>query len=225
MRSADTVFTVYLAPNQVRMQRLAHVVHGVTTDTVMIGYSSEALWSMAAVIRTTAHGTLKHELMHLMVQRDFPDVPAWLNEGLAALYEESTWVGPDLVGHPGWRGRVLRSSWPRQSSPEFPPLAELMGMSGSDFLSRIDDYGVSEALARYFVMYLQERGTLVSVYQWLREAPLFKERHQGDGFQALEVTGEETLRQIAERAGTNPAQLEQDFLVWLARVLPDNARC
>ena len=54
--------------------------------------------------------TLNHELVHPIIQEDFPRAPAWLDEGIAALYENpvyscakgyvtgiSNWRYPDVL--------------------------------------------------------------------------------------------------------------------------------
>ena len=39
---------------------------------------------------STGGGTLVHELVHALIRPDFPNVPTWFNEGLASLYEQSS---------------------------------------------------------------------------------------------------------------------------------------
>src|SRR5205085_8179392 len=38
-------------------------------------------------------GNLRHELVHPLIGDDFPRIPAWLNEGIAALYGTAKWNG------------------------------------------------------------------------------------------------------------------------------------
>ena len=54
------------------------------------------------------YGTVLHELMHALVRDDFPEVPAWLEEGMATLYERSGWSPEKLLPAPNWRMDLLR---------------------------------------------------------------------------------------------------------------------
>lgn len=55
--------------------------------------------------------TLTHELVHPIVQSDFPDAPAWLNEGLGALFEAPVFPRPDEIhGTKNWRLPRLRAA-------------------------------------------------------------------------------------------------------------------
>lgn len=49
------------------------------------------------------YGTLLHELVHALVEDDYPDAPLWLEEGMATLYERSGWRSERLVPVPNWR--------------------------------------------------------------------------------------------------------------------------
>jgi len=48
--------------------------------------------------------TLTHELVHPIVESDFPTAPSWLDEGLGALYENPVFAGPgEIHGATNWR--------------------------------------------------------------------------------------------------------------------------
>ena len=48
----------------------------------------------------TGGGTLVHEIVHPFIAANFPECPAWFNEGLASLYEQcGDHRGPDLGLH------------------------------------------------------------------------------------------------------------------------------
>ncbi len=51
------------------------------------GYYKPQLRTLALNL-ATGGGTLTHELTHALVDFDFPEVPAWFNEGLASLHEQ-----------------------------------------------------------------------------------------------------------------------------------------
>jgi len=60
----------------------------------------------------TGQGTLLHELTHALADFDFPQMPDWLNEGLASLHEQSRFraddEGPWLEGLVNWRLKGLK---------------------------------------------------------------------------------------------------------------------
>lgn len=113
----------------------------------------------------TGGGTLVHELVHPYVEADFTDAPAWLNEGLGSLFEQSADKGGHIVGLTNWRLSGLQERIGEGGLPTFEQLA------------RLDDnafYGAGSgthyAMARYLMYYLQEQGKLVAFYKQFRAA-------------------------------------------------------
>ena len=51
----------------------------------------------------TGGGTLVHEIVHPFIAANFPDCPAWFNEGLASLYEQSGEYRGRIWGRTNWR--------------------------------------------------------------------------------------------------------------------------
>lgn len=103
----------------------------------------------------TGGGTLVHELTHALVDFDLPDMPDWLNEGIASLHEQCH-IREDESGIDGlenWRLPVLQEAIQRQRLRSLESLAQ-----SDDF--RITDVGVNYAHARYFILYLQRQGLL-----------------------------------------------------------------
>lgn len=111
---------------------------------------------------STGAGTLVHELTHALVHEDFPAIPDWFNEGLAALHEEChiTADSRELIGRENWRLPVLQRGL---SAGELPPLADFME---GDF--RAGPEGQNYAQARYLCLYLQRAGRLVEFYTRFR---------------------------------------------------------
>ncbi len=114
----------------------------------------------------TGGGTLIHELTHALAVYDFPGQPDWFNEGLASLYEQSTWTGrgeqQQLVGMANWRLPKLQEAI---TAKQLPPLTTLM--KNNDF--RGAAMGRNYAQARYLCMYLQEQGKLGEFYRRYRD--------------------------------------------------------
>jgi hypothetical protein len=215
----DTLISVYLVPDAAALRTLAATLHHVTADPGAIGYSVPNDQSIVAVIPGAEIGTLLHELTHLLVKRDFADAPPWLDEGFAALHEVSHWEGNRLVGDPNWRGDLLRElGYPNRSFS----LAALLTMHGDDFNAyQSGDFErapVNHALARYFVLQLQQTGRLDSVYRRLRRQDVLS-----DAIVQADTTllGDARRRTNIEQAlGASFADINGRFAAWLPTVLP-----
>lgn len=114
----------------------------------------------------TGGGTLVHEIVHPYVEADFDDLaPAWLNEGLGSLFEQSGEREGHIVGFTNWRLAGLQRALARGEVPTF---RELCSMSDSAFYDA--DRGTNYAQARYLMFYLQEQGLLRGFYKAFRAA-------------------------------------------------------
>jgi hypothetical protein len=129
---------------------------------------------------STGGGTLVHEIVHPFVNSDFPDCPAWLNEGLASLYEYPTTRDGHIRGLINWRLPGLKTAI---INGELPSFEWLMSRTDAQFYG--EDPGTNYSQARYLAYWLQERELLVEYY---RE---FRARHEGD------PTGLETFGRVA----------------------------
>ena len=128
------------------------------------GYYKPKLRTLVLNI-ATGNGTLLHELTHALVDFDFTDAPAWLNEGLASLHEQSRFRtgadGPWLEGLVNWRLAGLQSV---AKSGQLRSLAELF----NDPQFRGTGEGTNYAQARYFCLYMQQQGVLEKFYRSFR---------------------------------------------------------
>ncbi|HEU0030590.1 MAG TPA: DUF1570 domain-containing protein [Kofleriaceae bacterium] len=113
----------------------------------------------------TGGGTLVHEIVHPYVEADFPDAPAWLNEGLGSLFEQSAERDGHIVGLTNWRLAGLQKSIRRGSVPSF---RALTGLDRGKFYD--DDSGTNYAQSRYLLYYLQEQKLLHDFYRAFRAA-------------------------------------------------------
>jgi hypothetical protein len=107
----------------------------------------------------TGGGTLVHELVHPFMRANFPACPAWLNEGLGSLYEQSAEKDGRIWGLPNWRLPGLQTAIRAGAVPSF---ERLTGTTEREFYE--DDPGTHYAQARYLALYLQEQGLLRSYY-------------------------------------------------------------
>ena len=111
----------------------------------------------------TGGGTLVHEIVHPYVEADFPGAPAWLNEGLGSLFEQSASRDGHIVGMTNWRLAGLQRAIADERVPGFHALTH---MDGATFYG--DDSGVNYAASRYLLYYLQEQGVLRDFYKAFR---------------------------------------------------------
>lgn len=129
----------------------------------------------------TGGGTLIHELTHALAVYDFPGQPDWFNEGLASLYEQSSFQGRgeqmQLIGMANWRLPKLQEAI---TAKQLPPMTTLM--TEKDF--RGTNVGRNYAQARYLCMYLQEQGKLGEFYRRYRDNRL----NDAHGIASLEKT-------------------------------------
>ena len=127
--------------------------------TTPYGYYSRGHKALIMNI-ATGGGTLVHELVHPMMEANFPDCPSWLNEGLGSLYEQCDERDGHIYGLVNWRLPGLQQAIKAGTLQSFKTLTSL---STNDFYN--DDRGVNYAQSRYLCYYLQEKGLLVSFYR------------------------------------------------------------
>jgi hypothetical protein len=113
----------------------------------------------------TGGGTLVHEMVHAYVEANFPDCPAWFNEGLGSLFEQSDERDGHIVGLTNWRLAGLQQAIRRGSVV---PLHELVSTTSEQFYD--DTRGTHYAAARYLLRDLQERWLLRKFYSDFRAA-------------------------------------------------------
>lgn len=113
----------------------------------------------------TGGGTLVHELTHALADFDCPQIPDWLNEGLASLHEQCRFRadGTGIDGLVNWRLPKL------QEAIRHDRLRSLASLVGDDDF-REDDIGLNYAQARYFCLYLDSRGELQDFFRHWRAA-------------------------------------------------------
>jgi hypothetical protein len=100
------------------------------------------------------------------VHDDFPGLPAWLNEGIGALYGTSRVTGDGVTFLVNYRLRDLRRAIRTGALPD---LAGLAHATGSDVYG--DRSAVYYAMARYVLLYLERHGRLELFYRAVRDGP------------------------------------------------------
>lgn len=157
----NKILDVYLFHDARSYERGVKLLTGSAPDTPY-GFYSHATGGLYMNI-ATGGGTLVHEIVHPYVEADFPNAPAWLNEGLGSMFEQSAEKDGHIVGLTNWRLAGLQRALARGDVPSF---AELAKMSDREFYA--DDSGVHYATARYLLFYLQSKGVLRDFYRAFR---------------------------------------------------------
>jgi hypothetical protein len=184
-KDPENIIDIWLFKDKQSYQEHCRTIfhHTPTTPYGFFLHSENALIMNIA----TGGGTLVHEIVHPFVAADFPACPAWLNEGLGSLYEQSAERDGKIVGLTNWR---LIGGWPPNASGglqkairenRVPSFRALCSTTDAEFYR--DDAGTNYAHARYLCYYLQEHGLLRKFYH------LFRSNHQQDptGYNSLQA--------------------------------------
>jgi len=157
-RAPSRILDVWLFENAESYTRGARALTGEDPSTPYGFYSRQ---HDALVMNiATGGGTLVHEIVHPYIETNFPDCPAWFNEGLGSLFEQSAEREGHIVGLTNWRlaglQRAIRNG--RAKS-----LRSVVATTSDAFYG--DDSGLHYATARYLLYYLQEKGVLRQYYR------------------------------------------------------------
>lgn len=157
-RDPSEILDIWLFKNKESYEKHAKELFGKTPDTPY-GYFSGQDKALVMNI-ATGGGTLVHEIVHPFVAANFPHCPAWFNEGLGSLYEQSGEVDGEIHGYTNWRLAGLQKAIRAGKLPSFEALC---GTSDTEFYER--DRGTNYAQARYLCYYLQQKGLLRRYYR------------------------------------------------------------
>jgi hypothetical protein len=152
------ILDIWLFKNEASYRRQTRALFKDEPDTPY-GYYSSAHRALIMNIETGG-GTLVHEIVHPFIEANFPDCPAWFNEGLGSLYEQSGEVDGHIYGYTNWRLPGLQDAI---RAGEVPSFKDLTATTTNAFYN--DDKGTNYAQARYLCYYLQEKGLLVKFYR------------------------------------------------------------
>jgi hypothetical protein len=199
LRPPISPICVFVFDGQESYRRFAKSCWG-DTDVPYFGYFNPAENAVIMDINTGT-GTLVHELTHALTAPDFPDMPAWFNEGLASLYEQCRFDGDEMIGLVNWRLPTLQAALQDGSLPSLERM-----VVGNDFRGRHE--GLNYAQARYLCMFMQERGRLKRFYK------LFRENRQSD------PTGLHALQDAFD--GRSTGEIERAFREWVPELNTDS---
>jgi hypothetical protein len=195
----DRPITVLLFDGEASYNRYAREWFG-DSGVSIYGYYKPRERTLLANI-ATGGGTLLHELTHALIDFEMSDVPVWLNEGLASLHEQCRFRtdenGPWIEGLVNWRleglQRVIRQGRLRSLA---------MLVTEPDFRGPL--VGTNYAQARYFCLYMQQKGVLERFFRDYRDT------------QSRDLDGSEAVRRALD--GTRWADIDRDFQRWALRL-------
>jgi hypothetical protein len=155
-RDPEDVIVVWLFEDKTSYRRHCLELWNEEPDTPY-GYYSPSDRVLAMNI-ASGGGTLVHEIVHPFMEANFEACPAWFNEGLASLYEQSTEQDGRIRGMTNWRLAGLKKGIEDGTLPSF---AELTSLTDAAFYR----HPVGYAQARYLCFDLQEQGLLRAYYR------------------------------------------------------------
>ena len=129
--------------------------------TTPYGYYSEQHHALIMNI-ATGGGTLVHEIVHPYMRANFPGCPAWFNEGMGSLYEQSAERDGHIRGLTNWRLAGLQQAIKDGKLLTF---EKLTALSTAEFYGNANGYSSYYGQSRYLCFYLQEKDLLVKFYR------------------------------------------------------------
>ncbi len=206
LKGPDEMITAYLVRDRQSLRRLAKTLHGLRLQEGTLGYCNQADRSLVAFSPPpeSMTRTLCHELFHLLTA-EYWDLPPWLGEGMAALYEVSDIEQDGTIrGKDNWRRPILREFGTMRLQ-----LDKLVTAGYDDFnaisSNNMDIQAVNHAEARYFALYLQEKGILADV---------FKACKLMSPETVVEDLSQETLGLFEDKFGKSMAEIDREFWSW-----------
>src|ERR1041384_4588626 len=159
-RDPKEIIDIWLFKDKESYQRHTRELFGDKPTTPFGYYSAEH----SALIMNTAPGggTLVHEIVHPFMEANFPDCPAWFNEGMGSLFEHSEDLNGHIHGRTNWRLPALQDAIKQKKVPSF---ETLLSTTAAQFYGEGGSYNQHYAQARYLCYYLQEKGLLKSYYR------------------------------------------------------------
>jgi hypothetical protein len=140
---------------------------------------------------STGGGTLVHEIVHPFMRANFPDCPAWFNEGMGSLFEQTGESDGHIHGFTNWRLPGLQEGIRQKTVPSF---KKLLAMTDGEFYR--EDTGTNYAQARYLCYYLQQKKLLIRFYKEFSA----NQKNDPEGYRTLQkVLGERDMNAFGRK--------------------------
>jgi len=191
--------SVYLFGNKRAYNKFCRKHHGGCGTPYGVYYHSPRRIVMNA---SPGLGTLTHELVHPIVETDFPNAPSWLNEGIASLFEYPYIPRKgEIHGKTNWRLPQLRRAHRTKAGRTRASLGRLFSMSDRDFRGRYE--GLYYSMSRYLAQWLDSKKMLWKFYQRWR-----------DNY-ATDKSGAKAFKAVV---GKTPAKANREWARWVKRL-------
>lgn len=188
------ILDIWLFKDRESYERFTQQLFG-HAPTTPFGYFSAQDRALVMNI-ATGGGTLVHELVHPLMAANFPQCPAWFNEGMGSLFEQSTEMDGKIRGLTNWRLQGLQQAIRHDRIPSF---QKLCATTDAEFYG--DDRGTCYAQARYLCYYLQEHDLLEKFYRQFHDHV------------ARDPTGYQTLKSVLGREDMDAFQEQWESYV------------
>ena len=156
----ENIIDIWILKNRAEYIKFNHALLNSTSRDDVAGYYMKDKNALVLDI-TTGIGTIVHEMVHAFMDNNFPDAPAWFDEGLASLYEGLISDNQGIKGDLNWRLPLLKQTIRADKLNSFKRLTD---MNATEFYNN-QTVSINYAQARYIFYYLQEKGLLTKFYQ------------------------------------------------------------
>lgn len=188
-KDPENILNIWLFKDEISYRKHTKEFFGDEPDTPY-GYYSSANRALVMNI-STGGGTLVHEIVHPFIEANFPDCPAWFNEGLGSLFEQAGEEDGHIVGYTNWRLAGLQRAIRQKKLPQFHTL-----LSTTDRQFYNADTGTNYSQSRYLLYYLQQKGLLVKFYKEFYD----NRKTDPTGYKSLQkVLGEKNMTGFQDR--------------------------
>ena len=202
-KDPNEILEVWLFKDDASYRKNARLMFGDNPSTPY-GYYSRAHKALIMNI-STGGGTLVHELVHPLMEANFPACPPWFNEGMGSLFEQCGTKNGHIYGYTNWRLPGLQRAIREKRTISF---ETLMSMDAQTFYN--DDRGENYAQARYLCYYLQDKGLLVKFYK----AFLARQKEDPTGYKTLQkILAETDMQRFKVKWETYVLALRQGYEV------------
>lgn len=210
LRPPDKLITVYLMGSSERLAEVALETHGLKIPNNNYGYSCLADLSVLGNSSASGLGTIRHELFHIIVRTDLGDIPGWLDEGIACLYEESHWENNKLVcNNIVWRTKVIQLN--NKVKNPLPSIRAIIENNWGEFTpssaKTICELSVNYAMAKHFMMYLDEKNMLPALVD--------SYKNRKNVFVNSSYSNESSISILQNTLG-DLSQIQKEFDLWLS---------
>ncbi|MBL8912005.1 MAG: C39 family peptidase [Archangium sp.] len=161
-KAPETMEDVWVFKDAATYEKYSRELFQTEPDTPY-GFYLSSRKSMVMNIRP-GYGTLTHELVHPFMHANWPEGPAWFNEGLGSLFEFPGERDGHFIGQLNWRLPGVQTAIREKTVPK---ISALVKTTEDQFYD--DDSGVHYAMARYLCYWLQEKGLLIKFVKRAQE--------------------------------------------------------